>query len=575
MAEQAERTTWVFDRVEARANGGMVAAKSVEAAEAGATVLRSGGNAVDAAVTTAFVSGVVEPWMSGIGGGGFLVAHRPGEPSASVVEFPMVAPARATPEMFPLSGTGPDMALFGWAGVVDNANIVGHRAVAVPGVVAGLALALERFGTISLANALAPAIEIAESGWLVTWSATKFITRDIANLSRFPETAKIFLDARGYPPFTLDGGHPTMLRQRDLAATLRLIADQGPRVFYEGELAARILAELTANGSPFEASDFAQYGASVVPALTVPYGDYRVATTGKGSGGTTLAESLAILDQLGIGQHDHNSAEALHAIAQAFRLAFVDRFTYLADPDHVHVPWETLVSADYAAERAALVQVDGSAAVQPGDRERLGVHHDLRPSMQDYATGGSTTHLGAIDRSGMAVSLTQTLLSGWGSRVTVPGSGMLLNNGMMWFDPEPGHPNSVAGSKRPLSNMAPMLLLRGNDTVASIGSSGGRRILNCNAQVVMNLVDHGLSPQPAISAPRIDASTPDLLVSARLPRETRDALAAKGHTLAMRDEIHLHGEFASAVMIQRDGQEFRGGADPYYPAMAVGVDGNR
>ena len=525
----ADRTTWIFDRVEARANGGMVGAKSVEAAEAGAAVLRAGGNAVDAAVTTAFVSGVVEPWMSGIGGGGFLVAHRPGDTTASVVEFPMVAPAGATPEMFPLSGTGPDLALFGWAGVVDNANIVGHKAVAVPGVVAGLALALERFGTISLAAALAPAIELAESGWLVTWSATKFITRDMVNLGKFPATAKIFLDARGNPPYTLDGGHPTYLRQPDLARTLRTIADQGPRSYYEGEIAQRIVNELSANGSPMDLTDLARYQATVVPALNVPYGAHQIATTGKGSGGTTLAQSMALIDRLGLGELDHNSAEILHAMAQAFRLAFVDRFAYLADPDHVDVPLDAMLSSDYIAERAALVQSESSAPISAGSRERLGIRHTMPGSMQDYGTGGSTTHLGAIDKDGMAVSLTQTLLSGWGSRVVPPGTGILLNNGMMWFDPEPGRPNSVAGGKRPVSNMSPALVLKDGAAVASVGSSGGRRIMNCNAQIIMNLVDHGLTPQPAITAPRIDASTPDLIVSARLPAATREALAALGH----------------------------------------------
>lgn len=573
MAEAEEsRTTWIFDRVEARANGGMVAAKTVEAAEAGAEVLRNGGNAIDAAVTTAFVSGVVEPWMSGIGGGGYLVAHTPGAESATVFEFPMVSPAGATPEMFPLSGTGPDLALFGWAGVVDNLNIVGHKAVAVPGVVAGLALALEREGTISLADALAPAIRYAEEGWLVTWSATKYITRDLVNLGRFPETAKIFLDSRGNPPFTLDGGHPTYLRQTDLAKTLRTIASQGPRAFYEGEIARTIVSHLRDQGAPFTLDDFAGYTPTVSSALTIPYRGYQVATPGRATGGTTLAQSLAILDRLDVGSLGHNSPEALHLMIQAFRLAFVDRFAYLADPDHVESPWETLTSSDYAAKRARLVQSDGLATIAPGSRERLGISHHLAPSMQDYGKGGSTTHLGAIDRNGKAVSLTQTLLSGWGSRVIAPGTGVLLNNGMMWFDPEPGRPNSVAGNKRPLSNMSPLLLLRDGRAVASLGSSGGRRILNCNAQLVMNLVDHGLTIQPAIQAPRIDASTPDLIVSSRLPAATRDALIAHGHPLVTRDETHLQGEFASPVGVQRlDDGTLLGGADPYYFAMAVGV----
>ncbi|MDP9366040.1 MAG: gamma-glutamyltransferase, partial [Chloroflexota bacterium] len=216
----------------------------------------------------------------------------------------------------------------------------------------------------------------------------------------------------------------------------------------------------------------------------------------------------------------------------------------------------------------------------PGSPGRLGVAHGLAPSMPDYladphqALGGSTTHLCVVDRDGMAVSLTQTLLSAWGSRVVVPGTGVLLNNGMMWFDPEPGRPNSVAGGKRPLSNMAPAMVVRDGRAVAALGASGGRRIMNANAQLVMNLVDHRLSMQPAIAAPRVDASTPELLVSARLPVATSDALAARGHRVAVRDERLFTSDFASPVgiWIGSDGL-LRGGADPFYfPAAAVGVE---
>jgi gamma-glutamyltranspeptidase / glutathione hydrolase len=565
------RSEWVFGRTEAVARGGMVAAKTEAAAEAGAEVLRRGGNAVDAAVTTAFVAGVVEPWMNGIGGGGFMVVHRPGEEPV-VVDYPMVSPAGATPAMFPLSGAGSDLSLFGWPGVVDGANIVGHRAVCVPGTVAGLALALERFGTVTLAEAVEPAIRYADEGTLVTWPTTHYISRDLGNLQKFEATAAIFLDARGNPPFSLDAGHPTYLRQTDLARTLRTVASEGPRAMYEGAIGAAMADHLAANGAPFVREDFARYQASIEPALTVSYHGRTIATTGKGSGGTTLAQALALLDRFDVAELGHNTTSALHLLAQAFRSAFADRFAYLADPDHVHVPLEALFEADYLAERAATIGDGAASGVRAGDRTRLGVHHDLAPSVPDYTKGGSTTHLGAIDKDGMAVSLTQTLLSGWGSRVVVPGTGVLLNNGMMWFDPEPGRPNSVAGRKRPLSNMAPLLILQDGRAIASVGSSGGRRIMNCNAQLVMNLLDHGLTAQPAIAAPRIDASTPDLIVSARLPRETTEALSALGHNVVSRDERFLTGEFASPLVIEHvDGGLFRGGADPYYQAMAVGV----
>jgi gamma-glutamyltranspeptidase/glutathione hydrolase len=574
----AERTDWVLERTEAVARGGMVAAKTAAAAEVGAGVLRRGGNAVDAAVATAFAAGVVEPWMSGLGGGGFMVVHRPGE-APRVVEFPMVAPAGATPAMFPLAGTGADTALFGWPAVVDQANIVGHRAVAVPGAVAGLALALERFGTIALADALAPAIRLAEEGAPVTWHTTLTIARDLANLARFPATAAVFCP-NGIPPATIEQHRAAILRQPDLARTLGTIAAEGPGAFYEGPLARTIVGHLAEHGAPVTEADFAGYQATVAPALTTTYARHEVATIGKGSGGTTLVETLNLLAAAGVGRLGHNTPQALHLIALALRQAFADRYAYLADPEAVAVPVEALVAADYAAERAAGFDRH-LGAVTAGPPERLGVGHGLAASVPEYvgqpnqASDGSTTHLGAIDREGVAVSLTTTLLGLWGSRVVAPGTGVLLNNGMMWFDPEPGRPNSVAGGKRPLSNMAPLLLARGGRAVASLGGSGGRRIMACNAQLVVNLLDHGLSIQPAISAPRIDASTLELLVSPRLPRATRDDLAARGHRLAVRDERLFTGDFASpvGVLAGTDGL-LRGGADPfYYPAAVVGVDG--
>jgi gamma-glutamyltranspeptidase/glutathione hydrolase len=342
---------------------------------------------------------------------------------------------------------------------------------------------------------------------------------------------------------------------------------------YEGALGAAMAHHLAVNGAPFSRADFAAYQATVQPALTVPYRGRTIATTGKGSGGTTLAQALAILDRFDVAELGHNTARALHVLAQAFRLAFADRFAYLADPDHVDVPLDSLFAPDYLAERAASIGDGTFSGVRAGDRARLGVRHDLAPSMPDYAKGGSTTHLGVIDKDGVAVSLTQTLLSGWGSRVVVPGTGVLLNNGMMWFDPEPGRPNSVAGGKRPLNNMAPLLVLQAGRALASLGASGGRRIMNCNAQLVMNLLDHGLTVQPAILAPRIDASTPDLIASVRLPTATLEALTALGHNVVTRDERMLTGDFASPVGIEMtaDGT-FRGGADAYYQAMAVGVE---
>ncbi len=567
----ASRSDWVVGRSEASSRGGMVAAKTGLAAEAGSAVLARGGNAVDAAVTTCFVAAVVEPWMNGIGGGGYMVIHRPGQTSADVISYPMHAPAGATEDMFPLGGNA--AGFFGWPSVIDNANVAGHRSVGVPGTISGLALALERFGTISLAEAMAPAIAFAERGFPVTWHTTLKTSGDLAMLNRFPATRAIFTND-GVPFVSQDEHAPVMLKQTELATTLRTIAEQGPRAFYEGEIASKIVDHLSEGGSPFTLADLASYQATVEQSLSVPYGDAIVHTTGKATGGTTMAESLKIIDGFKVGNLQLGSPDYLHILAESFKTAFADRFAYLADPDFIDVPLEALLSRDYIDSK--LLEIDPLMATpaRAGDRSSLGVTHELATSVPDYTSDGSTTHHSVIDKDGMAVSTTQTLLSLWGSGVTIPGTGILMNNGMMWFDPQPGRPNSVAGGKKPLSNMAPAIVARNNVALAAIGASGGRRIMNCVAQLALNLIDRNQTMQAATSTPRIDRSTATLFVSPRFGSDAIDALRERGHNLKIKDERQLLGDYSSPASVRRDPDgTFTGGVDSYYyPATAIGVD---
>ncbi len=566
----ASPSPWIVTRPLITGRRGAVAAKTPDAVAAGLAMLEKGGNAIDAAVATAFASGVAEPWMNGVGGGGFLVAWLAKEGCSVAVDYPMRSPAGATPGMFPLAGTAPDTALFGWPATVDNANVVGHRAVAIPGSVDGLALALERFGTLSLAEVLEPAIAIAERGVEVTWHTTLTIAKDIANISRFPATAAIYLDDAGHAPVTMQQLAPKRIRNPDLARTLRGIADHGPRWFYESEIAETFASHLREHGGTHTADDFRRYRAREIEPRIVCYGDHRVHTVPGPSGGSTLAQMLRVVDRLGVGARGHNTPEALHLLAQIGRRAYADRFSYFADADHVDVPWEAFLGDEYVAAMAESISEGPAGKPTAGTREQLGIAHGLVPSVQEYMKDGSTTHLSAIDGDGNAVSITQTLLAGWGSRVTVPGTGVLLNNGMMWFDPEPGRPNSVAGDKVPLSNMAPVVVTHGDRARASLGSSGGRKIAFHNMQVAMNVVDHGMGMQAAIDAPVIDISTPLLVASHHIPAATLDALRALGHDVSPRDPSRGTGDFASptAVQVSDDGT-LEGGADPwYYPASA-------
>jgi gamma-glutamyltranspeptidase/glutathione hydrolase len=570
----ATKSSWTLGRTISTGTRGMTAAKTPQAAEAGAKVLERGGNAVDAAVTTAAVAWVAEPWMNGPGGGGYMIVHTPDGRDA-VIEFPMVAAKAADPGMFELAKTTKDSELFGWASVVDNANIVGPRSTAVPGSGAGLAKALELFGTITLAQALEPAIALAEEGMPVTWHWSLEVGRDLGNLQKYPGTKAIFLNAQGNPHFSDNVRNPQRVRNPDLARTLKAISDQGIGAFYGGENAATIVGYLNEHGALFTADDFSSYQATVVEPLRTNFHGHELLTLRDATGGATLTESMRLLAPFDIKASGHNSPETLHLLAEAFKIAFADRFTYLADPAQVDTPFEALLSDAYLDERRNGIKTDAASPARAGNRSTLGVTHDLAPSMPEYTSGGSTTHLGAFDDSGMAVTLTQTLLSLWGSRVVVPGTGVMMNNGMMWFDPEPGRPNSIGkGGKRPLSNMCPALVLKDGQAFASLGASGGRKIINCVAQLTMNLVDHGFEMQEATSAPRIDASTPELIVSERIDASTMDQLRALGHKIVISEETLLPGDFASPANIQRvaDGS-FRGGVDQFYfPATAVGVE---
>lgn len=563
---------WRLGRYEAVSEAGMVAAKTPLAAEFGSRVLRNGGNAIDAAVVTAAVAGVVEPWMNGFGGGGFLVRHDSKRGESSVISYPMVAPQSATADMFPLTGGKPDAELFGWPAVAGAANIVGAQSICVPGTVAGLALALQHYGTYSFAEALNPAIDLARHGIPVSWHTSLKVASDLANLRKFPATEAILCPG-GIVPWSVSQDNPTLLKQSDLADTLESLAKDGPRSFYEGRIAEQIVAHLNASGAAFSVEDFGRYQATLDPALTGVYNDHQIITTPTGTGGPTLLESLGLLDGFDLSQVPQNSVEALHLCAQAFAIAFADRFAYLADPDFVEVPVAALLSDAYLDARCEEMRQDRVGNIRAGTKAQLGVAHQLAPSMPDYTSGGSTTHLSVIDKDGVAVSLTQTLLSLWGSRVTIPGLGVIMNNGMMWFDPEPGRPNSIAGGKKPLCNMSPAIVAQNGEAVAALGASGGRRIMNCLAQIAMNLIDYDQPMQQAVTSPRIDRSTARLLASSRLPKSVLDGLATLGHQVSARDEALFFGEFASPACVQRTPEgEFRGGVDPfYYPATAQGV----
>ena len=434
------------DRIEPSGERGIVAAKSRSASEAGARMFEQGGNAVDAAIAAAFASGVVEPMMSGLGGGGVMIVHDPADGQTYCVEFGMRSPALATPDCYDLA-EGRSTEVFKWRAVRDEANTVGHRAVAVPGAVAGYAAALERWGRLPLATVIRPAIELAASALPTEWFHAVLVGRERHRLRRFPASAATFLDDDAPPRATDLDGVGGRLHQPDLARSLELIAADGPDAFYRGPLAAAIDAEMRANDGLLRAADLAAYRAVIRPALTFPYRGRTVATVPGPFGGVTMAEMLRLLDGFDLAALGPG-AESFHLIAEASLLAFADRFAHLADPEVVPTPFAGIVADDYIAARRALIdpaRAGGTyAAGDPWAHEPGGKPGALATAGAPGPARSNTTHLCAADRDGLAVSLTSTLMSSFGSAVTIPGTGIVLNNGMSWFDPEPGRASSSA-----------------------------------------------------------------------------------------------------------------------------------
>lgn len=567
------RSVWQIEKTEAVGASGMVAAKHPLSAEAGAEVLRAGGNAVDAAVAIGFAEAVVNPAMTGIGGGGNMVIWSAERGESAAIEYGMKSPAAAHEHLYDLL-PGRDTDGFGWRNTRDEANLFGYQSIAVPGTVAGLCLALDRFGTLPLAEVVAPAIRLARGGYDVTFYEALVIGRDIHRLRLFPVTAAIFLQRYRDDWRTPSPELPERIVQSDLANTLEIIARRGRDGFYTGDVADAIARDMRANGGLIATADLAAYQPRLSGGFRTRYRGHDLLTAPWANGGVTLLQTLNLLAGFDVAALGHNTAAGLHHFIEAARRAFADRFRYVADPDTTDVPWEGLLSAAYAYDRRAEIDPSrGAAAYQPGDPWRY-----QTPSPRPVAAGEhrrathDTTHFCALDQHGNAVSVTQTLMSSFGSRVVVPGTGVVFNNGMMWFDPEPGQANSVGPNKRALSNMCPLVAVRDGAARLAVGASGGRKIMNAVTQIALNVLDHGMGIQDALSAPRIDCSTEVDIVDERVDETVTDALAAMGHPIRRRAESFAPHLWASPVGIAvgPDGRR-HGGVHRYYPAVAIGT----
>jgi len=508
-----------------RASRGMVVTNHPLASAAGAEMLAAGGNAVDAAVAALFALTVVEPMMVGIFGAGHAHLYLPGR-AHTVFDGYTTAPAAARADMFrPLSETWPD-----YMEVAERENSVGLRSVGVPGTLAGWCEMLVRFGTLERAAVMAPAIRHAEHGFRVTAYLAECIAEAAADLRLFADSARTFLPS-GEP---LRAGQ--VLKQAEYAATLRTIAAEGPQALYGGAIGARVVEHMAGHDGLITMEDLRSYRTVERAPVRGTYRGYEVAgcppPTG---GGIHLLQILNVLEGHDVAALGFGTVDGIHLLAEALKIAFADRDAATGDPAFFDVPVGRLIAKDYAAARRAGIDM------RKASRHGAGV---------SAAVSAHTTHVTVADADGNIVAATQTINSLFGSKATAPGTGMLLNNTMALFDPHPGHVLSVAPDKRMTSSMAPTIVFRDGRPVLALGLPGGMRIFPSVLQAVVNVIDHGMSLQEAVEAPRVWTQGQELEVEQAVPERVRDGLAARGHRIV--PLAHVAGGMG-AIAFEADG----------------------
>ena len=505
-------------RIPVYAKNGMVVSASVIASEIGRDILKRGGNAVDAAVATAFALAVTWPTAGNIGGGGFIVyADKTGK--TTTIDFREKAPLAATDKMY-LDSSG---------NVIKDLNHEGILSVGVPGTVAGLYLAHTRYGKLPWADLVDPAVRLASKGIPFTYALhqqTKGLKKEF---DKYPSTKKVmYKNGTDY----FEPGE--IWKQPDLAATLKKIKKNGRDGFYKGEVAEKLAAFMKTNGGLITQEDLLKYEAIEREPLTGSYRGYTIKTMPPpSSGGVALIEMLSILEGFNLDSLGYKSSDYVHVVAEAMRRAYADRAEFLGDPDfNPDMPVTKLISKEHAAKMRKTISMEKTS---PSDSTRFG---------QLYESAGNTTHLSVVDKEGNAVSLTYTLEENYGSKVVAEGLGFFLNDEMGDFNPQPGvttskgqigtKPNLIIPGKRMLSSMTPTILLKDGKPVLIVGSPGGRTIINSVLQVILNHVDHKMSIGQAVEMPRFHHQwLPDQISFEHfsLSLDVQSKLKEKGHHL--------------------------------------------
>jgi gamma-glutamyltranspeptidase / glutathione hydrolase len=493
---------WQLTKPSASGKRGMVVSQVRSAAEAGVAILDAGGNAIDAAVGTALALAAVEPWNSGLGGIGFALVHRAGERRAEVVDFGPVAPRGLNPASFKLTGRT-SHGQFAWAEVEGDANVQGPLSVAIPSSTAGYAKMHQAWGKLPLAEVIAPAIALAKRGLPQDWYTTLKVASAASVFRNYAESSRVYLPD-GLPRTPPYQGTPGFFRLGNLPATLDRLASAGLRDYYEGDIAATIASDMKSLGGVLSAQDLRDCQARILPATEY---NWRGRTLQLAGGLTAAPTMMRVLDQMArVHYGTAPDADWYVKLARAMKTAYAERLEGLGDADPL------------AAETC-------------------------------------TTHLTVCDQEGTMVAMTTTLMSLFGSKVMLPGAGVMLNNGVMWFDPRPNQPNSIAGGKRPLTNMSPIILKDGDRPWLAAGASGGRRILAAVSQVMSFLADFAMTVDQAAHQPRIDVSDADnVSVDPRMPADIIAALTRDGPTeIAEHGVMPIHYACPNLILRNADG----------------------
>ena len=540
------------------ATQGIAVAAHPLAAEAGRKILEQGGNAVDAAAAMQLALNVVEPQMTGIGGGGFMMIYRKQQNDVKIIDSREVAPAMDDPNIF-LDENGKPVPF-------PQRHTTG-KAVGVPGTLLGVDTALKKYGTMSLAQVIQPAIDYAENGVDINWAMAGYIHDNVAKLQAKGTPADVFVP-NGQP--LKEGDH---LVQPDLAKTLKLIQQQGPDVLYHGPVGEALVAAVQKYGGKMTMQDLENYKVAEREPVSGTYRGYQVISMSPpSSGGLTVLEILKLLEGYDLKKMGLNSADYLHHFIEASHLAYADRAQYMADEDFHAVPKAGLLDDRFIAERRKLINPTTTGPVKPGDPWKYDpTQGEMKPNTNEETPIGQTTHFCVIDKWGNMVAYTTTIEQVFGSGIMVPGYGFMLNNEMTDFDAVPGGVNQVEPGKRPLSSMSPTLVVKDGKPFMALGSPGGPTIISSVAQTLINVIDFGMPLQDAIYAPRVYSSSyPKVQWEDGISQDVRLDLAGRGHAF---DQAPSNIGDVQAAIIDFSTGKMYGGADNTRQGAVRGVDG--